>query len=182
MVSPVHEPVLNPVGCTSPSIRDDPTPTPVCSPGTPMPSKHMRKSLNLSPITPKRNDNTWKQKRKRPNGKVTGRFTRSMLAKVSTVKSSVSKSINIEIVVIDDEEENPVSLNDGLDVDHEPVVNHANNSPHVSDENLQVHPVVDPPAKDKSTEANLPGFYRIGEMVHPLFVNCLLDKIHRMEE
>ena len=29
---------------------------------------------------------------------------------------------------------------------------------------------------------NLPGFNRIGEMVHPLFVNCLLYKIHRMEE
>ena len=42
--------------------------------------------------------------------------------------------------------------------------------------------MVDPPAKDKSAEANLSGFYRIGEMVHALFVNCLLDKIHRMEE
>ena len=41
--------------------------------------------------------------------------------------------------------------------------------------------MVDPPVKEKSVEANLPGFYRTGEMVHPLFVNCLLDKIHRME-
>ena len=105
-----------------------------------------------------------------------------MLAKVSTVKSSVSKSIDIETIVIDDEEENPISPNDGLDIDHEPVVNHADNSPPMSDKNLQVDLVVDPPAKDKSVEANLPGFYRIGEMAHTLFVNCLLDKIHRMEE
>ena len=41
--------------------------------------------------------------------------------------------------------------------------------------------MVDPPVKGKSVEANLPGSYRIGEMVHPLFVNCLLDKIHRVE-
>ena len=52
----------------------------------------------------------------------------------------------------------------------------------MSDKNLQVDPVVDPPAKDKSAEANLPVFYLIGEMVHPLFVNCLLYKIHMMEE
>ena len=30
-------------------------------------------------------------------------------------------------------------------------------------------------------QANLPGSYRLGEIVHPLFVSCLLDKIHRME-
>ena len=42
--------------------------------------------------------------------------------------------------------------------------------------------MVDPPIEGKSVEANLLGSYRIGEMIHPLFVNCLLDKIHRMEE
>ena len=42
--------------------------------------------------------------------------------------------------------------------------------------------MVDPPVKGKFVETNLPGSYRIGEMIHPLFVNCLLDKIHRMEE
>ena len=109
-------------------------------------------------------------------------FTRSMLAKVSTVKPFVSKNIDIEMIVLDDEEENPVSPNDSLDIDHEPIMNHADNSPHVSDKNLQVDPVVDPPVKGKSVEANLPGSYRIGEKIHPLFVNCLLDKIHRMEE
>ena len=52
----------------------------------------------------------------------------------------------------------------------------------MSNKNLQVDPVVDSPVKDKSVEANLPGFYRTGEMVHPLFVNCFLDKIHRLEK
>ena len=51
----------------------------------------------------------------------------------------------------------------------------------MSDKNLQVDPVVDPPVKDKSVEVNLLGSYRIGETVHLLFVSCLLDKIHRME-
>ena len=41
--------------------------------------------------------------------------------------------------------------------------------------------MVDPPVKDKSVESNLPGYYQIGDMIHPLFVNCLLDKMHRME-
>ena len=126
----------NPEDCVSPSVRDDLVPAPVCSLGTPMPSKSMRKSLNLSPVMLKHNDNTCKQKGKRPNVKVTGRFTRSMLAKVSIVNSSVNKKIDIEIVVIDDEEENPVSPNDGFDIDHEPIVNHVDNSPHVSDKNL----------------------------------------------
>ena len=105
-----------------------------------------------------------------------------MLDKVSAVKSFVSNNINIEIVVLDDEEEKLVSPNDGLDIDHDPIVNHADNNPHVSDTNSQIDPVVDPPIKGKSVEANLPGSYRIDEVMHPLFVNCLLDKIHRMEE
>ena len=39
----------------------------------------------------------------------------------------------------------------------------------------------DPQIQGKPVEGNLPGSYRIGEAVHPLFVNCLLDKIRRME-
>ena len=41
--------------------------------------------------------------------------------------------------------------------------------------------MVDSPVKNKSVEAKLPGSYRLDEAVHPLFVSCLLDKIHRME-
>ena len=44
-----------------------------------------------------------------------------------------------------------------------------------------VYPVFDPSVKGKSIETNLPGSYQIGETIHPLFVSCLLDKIHRME-
>ena len=77
-----------------------------------------------------------------------------MLAKVSAVKSSMSNNINIETVVLDDEEEKLVSPDDGLDIDHEPIINHADNSPHVSDTNPQVEPVVDPPIKGKYIEAN----------------------------
>ena len=167
----------------NPNICNDSVPTLMGSPGTPLPSKRMRKSSNLSPVTPKRNvDNTYNQKCKRPKAQIIGRFTRSMVAKGSTIKPSVNKNIDIETVVLDDEEENPVPPDDGRDIDHEPILNPADNSPHASDKNLQVDPVVDPPVKGKSVEANLSGSYRIGEMIHPLFVNCLLDKIHRMEE
>ena len=41
--------------------------------------------------------------------------------------------------------------------------------------------MVDPLVKDNSIEVNLPGSYRIDDTIHPLFVSCLLDKIHRME-
>ena len=177
----MHKFVSNPDGRVSPSIRDDSIPAPACSPGTPMPSKRRNKALNLSPVTPKCNEDTCELKGKRPNVKVNGRFTRSMVTKVSVVKSAVSNNVDIEIVVLDDEEEKPVSPDYGLDIDHEPFVNPADSSPHVSDKNLQVDPVVDSPMKGKSVEVNLPGSYQIGEAVHPLFVSCLLDKIHRME-
>ena len=83
------------------------------------------------------------------------------MAKVSAVKSIMSNNIDIETVVLDDEEEKLVSPNDGLDIDHEPIINHADNSPHVSNKNPKIGPVVDPPIKGKSVEVNLPGSYRI---------------------
>ena len=61
----VNEPVSNHDGRVSPIIRNDSVPAPACSPSTPAPSKRMRESLNLSPVTPKRNDNSCKQKGKR---------------------------------------------------------------------------------------------------------------------
>ena len=131
----MHKSVSNPDGRVIPSIRGDSVPAPACSPGTPVPSKHMRESLNLSPVTPKRNDNLCRQKGKRKNVKMNGRFTRSMSAKVSTVKPSVNKNIDIETVLIDDEEGNLVLSSDGLDIDHEPVMNHTDNSSPVSDKN-----------------------------------------------
>ena len=181
-ILPVRNPVSNPNGHVSPSVCNESVPAPVSGPGTPVPSKRMRKYLNLSSVTPKCNVDTCKQIGTRPNAKVIGRFTRSMVAKGSTIKPSVNRNINIETVVLDDEEEKTVLPDNGFDIGHESIPNPADKSPHMPDKNLQVDPMVDPPAKDKSVEANLPGFYRIGEMVHPLFVNCFLDKIHRMEE
>ena len=58
--SPVYEPMSNLGDCVSPCIHDDLAPTLVCSPSTPMTSKSRRKYLNLSPMTPNRNDNTCK--------------------------------------------------------------------------------------------------------------------------
>ena len=42
LVSSVREPVSNPNGRMNPSICNDSVPTPVSSPGTPLPSKRMR--------------------------------------------------------------------------------------------------------------------------------------------
>ena len=117
---------------------------------------------------------------KKPDVKVTSRFTRSMASKVNVVKSPVENNKDIEMVVLDEEENRPVSHH-GPDLNHEPIIHHVENSPHVSDKNLQVDSVPDPPIKGKSVEVDLPGSYRMGEAIHPLFVNCLLDKIHRME-
>ena len=80
-----------------------------------------------------------------------------MLAKVSVVKSFVNNNKDIETIALDGKEEKFVSPDDGLNIDHEPIINHADNSPHVSDTNPQVDPVVDPLIKGKSVEANLPG-------------------------
>ena len=173
--------MLNPDDCVNPSVRDGLASTPVQSPATPMHPKLRRKSLNLSPVTPNRSDQPCKQMRKKPNVKVTGRFTRSMVAKVNAIKSPVSNNKDIETVVLDDEESRIVS-HDDIDIDHESIIHHVENSPHVSDKNPSIIPVVDPPIKGKYVEVNLPDYYRIGEVVHPLFVNCLLDKIHQMEE
>ena len=93
----------------------------------------------------------------------------------------MSNNKDIETVMLHDEESRPVS-HDDIDIDHEPIIHHAENSPHVSDKNPPISHVVDPSIKGKSVEVNLPGSYRIDEAVHPLFVNCLLDKIRRMEE
>ena len=101
------------------------------------------------------------------------------MSKASAVKSSVKNNKDVETVVLDEEENGPVS-HDGPDMDSEPITHPIEHSPHVSDKNSQIDSVLDPPIKDKPVEENLPGSYRIGEAIHPLFVNCLLDKIRRM--
>ena len=111
------------------------------------------------------------------------------MAKGNGVKPPVSDGVHVETVVIDDEEGNPVLPDDGRDIEHEFILNPADNSSHVFDKDLQVDPVVNPvvdpvfhsPIKGKPAEPNLSGSYPVGGMVHPLFVNCLLEKIPRME-
>ena len=99
----MHKSMSSPEESVSPNIRDDSIPDLVSSPDTPMPSKHRKKDLNLSPVTLKRNEDTCEMKGKRTNVMVNGRFTRSMVNKVSAVKSAVSNNLDIETVVLDDE-------------------------------------------------------------------------------
>ena len=117
---------------------------------------------------------------KKQNIKVTSRFTRGMASRANAVKSVVKNDNDIETVVLDDEENGPVS-HEGPDMDPESISRPTAHSPYVSDKNLQIDSMLDPPIKGKSIEGNLPAPYRIGEAIHPLFVNCLLDKIRGME-
>ena len=96
-----------------------------------------------------------------------------MVSKVNVVKSPAKDNKDIETVVLDDEENRPASP--------KPVTHHAENNPHIPDKNPQIDSVPDPEVKGKSVEGNLPGSCQIGEAIHPLLVNCLLDKIHGME-
>ena len=56
LASPVRKPVSNPDGRVSPSVCDQSISTPVSILGTPMTSKHMRKSSNLSLVMLKQNN------------------------------------------------------------------------------------------------------------------------------
>ena len=114
---------------------------------------------------------------KTPSVKVMGRFTRSMVVKTNYVKPSEKNIEDIETVVLD-EEENGTVQHDGPDINPKPVNNPVEHNPHISDKYPQVHSMPNPQAEDKLAEGNLPGSYRISEAVHPLFINCLLDKIH----
>ena len=66
-------------------------------------------------------------------------------------------------------------------IEHEFIPNPADDSPPAFDKDVRVDPAIDPQAKGKTVETNLPGFYQDGLMIHLLFVNYFLDKIHRME-
>ena len=104
-----------------------------------------------------------------------------MVAKGHHVKSPVSNSVHVETVVLDDEEQNPIFPDVGHGIEHEFISNPTDDPPPVFNKHLRVDTVVDPPAKGKTVETDLPRSYQAGDMIHPLFVNCLLDKIHRME-
>ena len=164
----------------SPDVCNNSIPPPVSSPDTPVPFKHMKKSSILSPATLKRNTDICKQTGKRPKAKLMGRFTRSM-AKGNVVKSPMNDGVHVETIVIDDEEGDSVLPVDDHNVGHEFVSNPADDGSPAFDKDVLVEPVVDPPAKGKSVETSLPGFHHVGDMLHLLFVNCLLDKIRKME-
>ena len=117
---------------------------------------------------------------KKANVKVTSRFTKSMAYKANAVKFVVKNDNEIETMVLDDEENGSVP-HDGHAMDPEAVTHPVTHSPCVSDKNPQIDSVLDPPIKGKSIEGNLPAPYRIGEAIHPLFVNFFLDKIRGME-
>ena len=118
---------------------------------------------------------------KRMNAEVVGRFTRNMVSKGRNVKPPMSNSVHVETVMLDDEEQNLVMPDVGRSIEYEFILNPADDIPPAFDKDLWVDPVVDPQAKGNTVETNLPGFYQDGHMIHPLFVNCLLDKIHKME-
>ena len=165
---------MNPQPCK------DPMPTPARSADTPSGLKRVRKSPSLSPITPHNDtDKIRNRGRDRPKAKSAGRFTRSM-EKGNTVKTPVSGNAHIDTVVIDDEAKD-LPVND-QSVEHEFDSNLDHDNPPAIDSEVQVDPVIGHPTKEKHVNSSSPGSYGIDGMMHPLFVNCLLDKIRRMEE
>ena len=114
-----------------------------------------------------------------PSVRVTSRVTRSMVDEANTVKPSVKDSKEIETIVLDDEEHEPIS-HDCPDMDPETVTKLAENIPHIPNMCPDRGSVPDPQIKGKPVEGDSAGSYRFSEAVHPLFVNRLLDKIRRI--
>ena len=104
------------------------------------------------------------------------------MTKGQSIKTPVSDSAHIETVVIDDEAEDPSLPVNDQSVEHEFDLNHDHDNPPATDKEIQVDPVIGHPTKEKHVKSSSPGSYGIDGMMHPLFVNCILDKIHRMEE
>ena len=179
-VSPSHKPLANPTACMSPKPCSDSMPAPVRSVDTLAVSKHVRGFS--SPITPQNNtDKIGNQGRNRLKSKLVGRFTRSM-TKGQPVKTPMSDSAHIETVVIDDEAGDPSFPVNDQSVEHEFDLNHDHDNPPAIDKEIQVDPVIGHPTKEKHVKSSSPSSYGIDGMMHPLFVNCLLEKNCRMEE
>ena len=102
------------------------------------------------------------------------------MAKGNSVKTPVSDSSHIDTVVIDDEAED-LPVND-QSADHEFNLNFDHDNPPLVDKKVQVNPVIGHPTEGNPVELSSPGSYYIDGMMHPLFINYLLDKIRRMEE
>ena len=105
------------------------------------------------------------------------------MAKGNIVKPPVNDAIHVETnIVIDDDESNPVLPMDDRNVGPESTSNPVEDGSPVFDKDVQPDPVINLPSKEKHVETIPSGFHDVGGMIHPLFVNCLLDKIRRMEE
>ena len=111
------------------------------------------------------------------------------MEKSNAVKTPMTDNVQVETVVLDDEELNlPLPVNDNI-VQPEFVSNLVDESPPVIGKNTPVcekdareEHVIDPPFKVNSVETSSPVLREVGDMMHPLFINCLLDKIRKMEE
>ena len=155
---------------------------PVKGAHTPLGSKRVRTASSLSPITPPNNtDKIHGHGRDRPKAKLAARFTRSM-AKGNYVKTPVSNSSRIETVVIDDEPENPSLPVNVQSVEREFDVNLYHDNPPAVDKAVRVDPVIGHTTKEKHVDSGSPGSYCFDGMMHPLFINFFLDKVHRMED
>ena len=93
----------------------------------------------------------------------------------------MNDGVRVETVVIDDEEDHPVFPIYNHNVGPESISNPVEGSPPAFDKDVGPDPVVDLPVKGKPVETNVLGSYQVEDMMHPLFLNCLLDKIHSME-
>ena len=103
------------------------------------------------------------------------------MAKGNIVKPPVNDGIRVEIVVIDDDEVNPIFPVDDHNVGHEFISNPVDDSPPTFDKDVQPVPVVDLPVKGQTVETNFPTSYQAEGMIPPMFITCLLDNIRSME-
>ena len=111
------------------------------------------------------------------------------MAKANSVKTPVVDKLQVETVVLDDEELDFPSPDNDNAVHPEAVPNPVDKTPPMVDEDIpmldkevRVDAVINSSIKEKSVHTNSPGVYCVADMAHPLFINCLLDKIRTMEE
>ena len=100
---PAHNPLPNPNAHINHDVQKNCAPTPMQGPGSPVHPKRKRDSVNPSLVTPNHDDEPCGQISKTPSVRVTGRVTRSMVAKANVVKPSAKDSKGIETIVLDDE-------------------------------------------------------------------------------
>ena len=103
------------------------------------------------------------------------------MAKGNIVKPPVNDGIRVETVVIDDDESNLIFPVDDHNVGHEFISNPADDGPPAFDKDVRPVPVVDLLVKGQTIDTNLPNSHQVGDMIPPMFITCLLDKIHSME-